>query len=350
MSLRRYFKYSLVIHGSLLILLVIVTYALPHSRRDKMKFIILPKGTSLDAVLTPELAKETLAQATASQEPESAQQPGETDSRSVAAPEGTLAPSRPAPAAAPVPSSTASSPTPSPTVRSTPTPAKTVVVPPKLSPSPRPSPTPERAQPSRSENAHEATPARSKSKPSSSRPGPDKPGKTAVPASNASKTRNPDLPRRLPAGVTPRQATTGEEVGVPGVPEGIEGAPLPLDRTQSRLSMLYATRARMRIQSNFTVPPDVNDPNLTCVLEWEITSDGTIRNIRVVKSTGQARLDSCAIEALRKTENLGPLPPEWGKASVWTSLTFVFAGDRPVGSEESPGSPESANPRTTERH
>jgi len=113
------------------------------------------------------------------------------------------------------------------------------------------------------------------------------------------------------------------------------------------LSALYATRARMKIQSNFTVPPDVNDPNLTCVVEWEILPDGTIRNVRVVKSSGVARLDACAVDALRKTENLGPLPPEWGNRSVWTSLTFVFAGDLP--SAPAPDSaPASANPRATE--
>jgi hypothetical protein len=111
----------------------------------------------------------------------------------------------------------------------------------------------------------------------------------------------------------------------------VEGAPLPLDRNQSMLSALYATRARMKIQSNFTVPPDVNDPNLTCVVEWEILPDGTIRNV----------------DALRKTENLGPLPPEWGNRSVWTSLTFVFAGDLP--SAPAPDSaPASANPRATD--
>jgi TonB family protein len=104
----------------------------------------------------------------------------------------------------------------------------------------------------------------------------------------------------------------------------------------------------MKIQSNFTVPPDVNDPNLTCVLEWEITPDGTIRNIRVVKSTGVPRLDACALDALRKTENLGPLPPEWGNRSVWTSLTFVFAGDQPITIDE-PAAPTSANPLSPTR-
>jgi len=152
------------------------------------------------------------------------------------------------------------------------------------------------------------------------------------------------LPQRLPAGVTPRRAAPGEEVGVPGVPEGVEGAPLPLDREQSLLSMLYATRARMKIQSNFTVPPDVNDPNITCVVEWEIEPDGTISNVRVAKSTGVARLDACAVDALRKTANLGPLPPEWGNRPVWTSLTFVFAGDLPV-SVAPPAEPDSADPR-----
>jgi len=134
---------------------------------------------------------------------------------------------------------------------------------------------------------------------------------------------------RTPAGLTPRKAQPHETRGIPGTAAGVEGAPFPLDSDASPISMLYATRARMKIQSNFTVPPTVNDPDLTCVVEWEILPDGTITNIRIVKSTGNAALDACAINALRKTRSLGPLPPEWGNRSVWTSLTFVFAGNTP---------------------
>jgi TonB family protein len=137
-----------------------------------------------------------------------------------------------------------------------------------------------------------------------------------------------ELPSQTPSNVTAREAAPGQEVGVPGVPEGVEGAPLPLDRNQSMLSMLYTTRARMRIQSNFTVPPGVDDPNLTCIVEWEILKDGTIQNIKVTKSTGVPQYDSCAVDALRRAESLGPLPPEFGDRSVWTSLTFVYAGDQ----------------------
>ncbi|MCX7625582.1 MAG: cell envelope integrity protein TolA, partial [Candidatus Sumerlaeaceae bacterium] len=246
-----------------------------------------------------------------------------------------------APQPTPTPTVTPLAATPSPTPTLTPVPEKTVIV------------TPKRPSATVSPRASEAPKAPSSSAKARSTQRTAQVSPTArVNSTRASSAKAPiaaareDLPRQLPRGVTPRPAAVHEEVGVPGVAEGVEGAPLPLDRTQSLLSAVYATRARMRIQSNFNVPPDVNDPSITCVVEWEITPDGTIRNIRVVKSTGIARLDACAVEALRKTGNLGPLPPEWGNRSVWTSLTFMFAGDFPSPAITD-SVPASANPRTS---
>lgn len=114
---------------------------------------------------------------------------------------------------------------------------------------------------------------------------------------------------------------------MPGVPEGVEGAPLSLDGHGNILSMQYTNNARLKIQNNFTAPPDVNDPNLTCVVEWKIQPNGAIEEVRVKKSSGVLACDSCAVDALKKTANLGPLPSELGSKPIWTSLTFYFAGD-----------------------
>ena len=353
----RYLKYSLALHAALLALLVGWTFLGTRAADQRMRFVILPKGTSLDAVMTREVEEAILnpdvqpgdggqpTPAPTPDEPAASPTPPPTPEPTPEAsptpiklatptPEATLAPlpepektievaPRDTPAPTPKPSPTASpKPSPTPTPKPTATPKPTPKVTPKPSPTKKPTPKPT------TKPTPKATPK------TTPKPTPKQVSSAydITPGSGTGGNRfaDADLPRQTPSNVTAGEARPGQEVGVPGVPEGVEGAPLPLDRNQGMLSMLYTTRARMRIQSNFTVPPGVNDPDMTCVLEWEITPDGTIRNVRVAKSTGVASYDACAIDALNRTTNLGPLPPEFGGKSVWTSLTFVYSGDGSV--------------------
>jgi TonB family protein len=338
----RHLKYSLILHASLLAFLVAWTFLVPPPRKKSLQFFVLPKGTSLDATLTQEVVD-------AIQNPAhpSRQTPTPTASRG---PELSPTPSTEAtPPPTPTPILIAS-PTPAPTQRATPTPQKTIAVTPKATPKITPKSSP-KAQPNDSPPKDTPTPKASPTAAKSAKSTPTPKGAKAQ--AKATPTKKPkatpkmissaydiaqkpadgnrfadtELPAQTPANAEVAKAAANQEVGVPGVPEGVEGAPLPLDRSQNLLSMLYTTRARMKIQGNFTAPPGVNDPDMTCVVEWEILRDGTIENIRVVKSTGVPQYDSRAIEALLKTQNLGPLPPELGDRSVWTSLTFFYTGD-----------------------
>lgn len=342
-TMQRYFKWSLGLHAALLVALLVWTFAASSRQKRTMELVILPKGTSLDSHLTKEVVD-------AIENPD-----GTAKSNDAPSPTPQSSPS-PAPTPEPVqdmvipplatPSPTPirlATPTPEPTAAPTAIPEKTMTVPPKATPTPRltpkpsPSPSPKKT-PTPTPKPAKQTPKPGKPTPKGGRakatptpkPKPRPPGSVYdLPPDTAS---NPlagaNLPRQTPANAKVVDAAPDQEVGVPGIAEGVEGAPLPLDRTQSGVSMLYATRARMRIQTNFTVPPGVDDPNMTCVLEWEILPDGTIQNGRVVKSTGTAQYDACAIDALNKTANLGALPPEFGGRSIWTSLTFVYAGNQ----------------------
>ena len=99
---------------------------------------------------------------------------------------------------------------------------------------------------------------------------------------------------------------------------------MDLSGNQTPLPQIYSNRAIMLLQRNFLVPPGVNDAELICVVEWEILGDGRIRNPRVVKSTGHADYDARALEAVTKTANLGPLPPQFRAKGVWVSMPFIF--------------------------
>ena len=339
----RYLKYSLALHAALLALLVGWTLLGTRASDQRTSFVILPKGTSLDAVMTREV-EEAILNPDVEPGDGGAPTPAPTPAEPAASPTPPPPTPEPTPEASPTPIKLAT-PTPEATLAPLPEPEKTIEVAPRDTPTPTPKPSPTASpKPSPTPTPKPtATP-----KPTPTRKPTPKPTAKATPkttpkptpkqvssayditpgtGSGGNRFAGTDLPRQTPSNVTAGEARPGQEVGVPGVPEGVEGAPLPLDRNQGMLSMLYTTRARMRIQSNFTVPPGVNDPDMTCVLEWEITPDGTIRNVRVAKSTGVASYDACAIDALNRTANLGPLPPEFGGKSVWTSLTFVYSGD-----------------------
>lgn len=331
--LRHYFKHSLIIHGALLLFLIAISFGAPKFGRRKMELIVLPKGTSLDAVLTKDVLdamnNPKPPDQTKSDPPPPFDNKG-TPAAAAKTPEATPSPFSTAP---PIVNTPALTPQPSPTAVPTATPAKTMTVTPKASPTaaPKPSPTPK--------TTPKPTPkptVKPKPSPQAGKADADKMKQTGASkdkeAQAASRQKKPpvsayDLPKATPAGAQTADAAPGQTVGVPGIREGVEGAPLPLDKSQGLVSMLWATRARMRIQTNFTVPPGVNDPNMTCVVEWEILPDGKIQNVKVAKSTGNARYDSYAVDAVTKTASLGALPPEIGSRSVWTSLTFVYSGE-----------------------
>ncbi|MEI7633598.1 MAG: TonB family protein [bacterium] len=334
--MRRYLKHSLILHAGLLFLLVAVTYLIPGNSQKHIQLVILPKGTSLDAVMTIE-AEEAMknlkndAPAAPTPEPkEKTAAPPPTETPVASLPP--LAHTMPEPS--PTPAKLA---TPAPTATPAPVPQKTVAVTPKSTHKAAPNAT--HKPNAKSTQVPTPTPFAKKSPAAKSVKSPiAKPTATRAAVASAydihdggvkgdNRLAGMNLPRQAPSNVKADEVRPGQEIGVPGVPEGVEGASLPLERAGNMLSMLYTTRIRMKIQSNFTVPPGVNDPNLVCVVEWEILPDGTIQNINVIKSTGTPQYDSCAIDALCKTANAGPLPPELGSRSVWTSLTFVFSGD-----------------------
>lgn len=352
----RYLKFSLVLHGTALALLLLWTFLAPMRAQNRIKFVILPKGTSLNAALTKEVEE---AMKSPDQPPGNggAPKPAATTPSPTPAATDTPVPTpiklaTPTPLITPAPTAVpektiavAPKGTPKPAASPTPTATPKKTATPKPSGTPRKSPTPNVKITPNAKNAKQqakATPAKKKPTP---KPTPPIASAYDIKGDGGNKLSGVDLPKQTPANVKVGEAAPGQEIGVPGVPEGVEGAPLPLDRNQSMLSMLYTTRARMKIQANFTVPPGVNDPNLTCIVEWEVLPDGNIRNARVSKSTGVAQYDACALDSLAKTANLGPLPPEFGTRSIWTSLTFVFAGDENGGLRADAPSAPPANTR-----
>ena len=132
-----------------------------------------------------------------------------------------------------------------------------------------------------------------------------------------------------PAGAqVQKELKPGQKAGIPGIANGVEGAPMPIDKIPTDgpalVTAQWAGAVRMKIQSCFSVPPGVDRPDKSCEVEWEVLRDGTIRNARVRRSSGVAALDSCALNAVMMAAKVEPLPPEIDAMSVWTSITFQF--------------------------
>lgn len=89
------------------------------------------------------------------------------------------------------------------------------------------------------------------------------------------------------------------------------------------LPAYYAQQAIAAIASNFRVP-ESDQSDVFCLVAFHILSDGTIEAPRILQSSGSAKLDTMAIEALHKTRRLAPLPDSIGSNKVEAKLTFSF--------------------------
>lgn len=62
----------------------------------------------------------------------------------------------------------------------------------------------------------------------------------------------------------------------------------------------------------------------TAILVFSIQRDGTIADIAVENSSGNQTLDFLATRALRLTQKVPPLPPEYTNSSLRVHLTFEY--------------------------
>lgn len=88
----------------------------------------------------------------------------------------------------------------------------------------------------------------------------------------------------------------------------------------------YVESVKRRIQSNWlqnTIDPAVRQAHVAhAVAEFSIYRDGTVKDIRIVQSSGNASMDNSSLRALLSSSPMPPLPPDYGKSYV--TVTFDF--------------------------
>lgn len=82
--------------------------------------------------------------------------------------------------------------------------------------------------------------------------------------------------------------------------------------------------ATQKIEENFNHNRSDRYDGLICEVEFRISRDGSISDIRVVKSTGQGSLDRFALDAVRQTARLGPLPDSVRDSSIVIRARFDY--------------------------
>jgi TonB family protein len=83
-------------------------------------------------------------------------------------------------------------------------------------------------------------------------------------------------------------------------------------------------QARQRIRENFLIYQGPKRKGIIAEFQFTILRNGTIKDIKLVKSTGDSRLDSLAYQALIVTERLMPLPAGIRSNELTVRVTFNY--------------------------
>ncbi len=92
------------------------------------------------------------------------------------------------------------------------------------------------------------------------------------------------------------------------------------------LKSIYKAELRARIDQNKFYPPAARRLNQTgtVVVAFTLQNDGTIINVRIDHTSGNNRLDSAGLEAVKKVGKFKAIPTEFGSASMDMSVPIKF--------------------------
>jgi TonB family protein len=136
-----------------------------------------------------------------------------------------------------------------------------------------------------------------------------------------------DLDQQIAAAVQRRAQQVGAGSGAPaagglasvGPGSGVGGTPAGLDY------ILYQGRMNQRIKAAWAWAG--TDKSLSAVIQFDLTPEGEIRNVRTVQSSGDAKYDASCERAVRAVNPLEPVPEKYRKEFSSVEMTFN-ANDR----------------------
>ncbi|HXH81522.1 MAG TPA: TonB family protein [Candidatus Tectomicrobia bacterium] len=111
---------------------------------------------------------------------------------------------------------------------------------------------------------------------------------------------------------------------------GIEGEPVPLDTPDPRYSD-YFLRIKRKIASNWAFPCIRNPVTRVCehksaevLVEFGIAKDGRVQFVEVIRSSGYQVYDDYAVNAIKLSSALPPVPDAINRKGIAVSALFIY--------------------------
>jgi protein TonB len=127
----------------------------------------------------------------------------------------------------------------------------------------------------------------------------------------------------LDRGVTEEIARKGS--GSPGT-EGEKDNPVTFDTREYRFAG-YMTKLKEKIESIWVYPPEAAQRGIygDLKIQFTINKDGSLGEVRLIRTSGYKMLDDAAIKALRDGQPYWPLPDSWHMKSYTILGHFVYS-------------------------
>lgn len=134
----------------------------------------------------------------------------------------------------------------------------------------------------------------------------------------------PPLPKRKLPLIDPRLISKESRKIVPQMGEG-ESVEISLDTTESKY-ISYFKHIRDKIYLVWRYPPEAATAGISGVVRilFVINRDGSLKEVRVLESSGYSILDKAAVNAIIAAAPFGPFPKDWTEKELRIRGRFIY--------------------------
>ncbi len=134
----------------------------------------------------------------------------------------------------------------------------------------------------------------------------------------------PPVPKRKIPLIDPRLVSKESRKIVPQMGEG-ESVEISLDTTASKY-ISYFKHIRDKIYLVWRYPPEAAAAGISGVVRilFVIDRDGSLKDVRVLESSGYSILDKAAVQAIIAAAPFGPFPRDWTEKELRIRARFIY--------------------------
>ena len=102
----------------------------------------------------------------------------------------------------------------------------------------------------------------------------------------------------------------------------LNGSVLAEEITAQYTSKTYMSAVKKQIKHNWSPPKSMASQRV--VASFLVLKDGTIEDIEIVQSSQNNEIDDAAIQAVKISSPLPPLPDDYGSSAIYVDFTFDY--------------------------